>query len=74
MVQRNSDNGFTEAQLPSAARAADGIVMLAEDNADMRDYIRRLLEQRFTVVTARDGRRGAGTAPQEASPIYCLPT
>ena len=55
VVQRNSDNGFTEAQLPSAARGADGIVMLAEDNADMRDYIRRLLEQRFTVITARDG-------------------
>ena len=32
-----------------------GTVLLAEDNSDMRAYLERLLEQRFTVVPVRDG-------------------
>ena len=30
-------------------------VLLADDNADMRDYVGRLLEQQFDVITAIDG-------------------
>ncbi len=41
---------------PEGAKPARGIVLLAEDNADMRAYVQRLLERRFTVVPARDGR------------------
>ncbi len=29
--------------------------MLADDNADMRDYVRRLLSDRYEVETAADG-------------------
>jgi PAS domain S-box-containing protein len=31
------------------------VVLLADDNADMRDYVRRLLEERFSVIVAADG-------------------
>src|SRR5690606_829846 len=30
-------------------------ILVVDDNADMRDYVRRLLERRWDVVTARDG-------------------
>lgn len=30
-------------------------VLLADDNADMREYVKRLLSDQFTVVTAKDG-------------------
>lgn len=30
-------------------------VLLADDNADMRDYVKRLLSQQFHVITAKDG-------------------
>jgi PAS domain S-box-containing protein len=32
-------------------------VLLADDNADMRDYVRRLLGQRYEVTTVGDGRQ-----------------
>jgi signal transduction histidine kinase/CheY-like chemotaxis protein len=32
-----------------------GKVLLADDNADMRDYVKRLLSEQFTVITAKDG-------------------
>jgi signal transduction histidine kinase len=38
------------------AAPAGGRVLLADDNADMRDYIRRLLNGRCEVRTASDGR------------------
>ncbi|HEX8061102.1 MAG TPA: ATP-binding protein [Cyclobacteriaceae bacterium] len=31
------------------------VVLLADDNADMRGYVKRLLSDQFTVVTAKDG-------------------
>jgi signal transduction histidine kinase len=45
-----------------ALSAADGdpqksIVLLVDDNADMRDYVEDLLTQRFHVITAENGRR-----------------
>lgn len=30
-------------------------ILLADDNADMREYVRRLLEKQFIVITATDG-------------------
>ncbi len=47
----------TAAPAPKAAR-----VLLADDNADMRDYVRRLLEPQWTVETAEDGQRGLEAA------------
>ena len=42
--------------LPRDAEAgAEAHVLLADDNADMRDYLRHLLEPRWSVETAADG-------------------
>lgn len=37
------------------AEINEGIIVLADDNADMREYVQRLLSHRFTVITAMDG-------------------
>ncbi|RKH02158.1 ATP-binding protein [Corallococcus carmarthensis] len=41
-----------------------GHVLLADDNADMRDYVRRSLEGRFTVTAVADGRSALALARQ----------
>jgi signal transduction histidine kinase len=40
---------------PAAAAGSGERILVVDDNADMRTYIRRLLEPRWTVVTAADG-------------------
>ena len=40
-------------------------ILLADDNADMRDYIRRLLEPVYEVLTVTDGRQALRTALAE---------
>ncbi len=42
---------------PTAASAARARVLLADDNADMRDYVRRLLERHYDVVAVNDGQQ-----------------
>ena len=49
-----------------SAEQALGRVLVADDNADMRDYVRRLLAGRFVVETVADGR--AALAAVRASP------
>ena len=44
-------SGAAIAPLPSAR------ILLADDNADMRDYLRRLLSERYTVQVAANGAR-----------------
>jgi len=46
------DDNFEEAQSPSAIRP---VVLLVDDNSDMREYVRSLLATRFTVVSADNG-------------------
>jgi len=50
-----------EAPEPAAAAAAGGAarkrIVLADDNADMRDYVRRLLAREHEVVAVGDGRQ-----------------
>ncbi|MBV9776573.1 MAG: response regulator, partial [Acetobacteraceae bacterium] len=41
--------------LPNAADGQRSSVLLADDNADMRDYVRRLLGGRYDVAAAADG-------------------
>ncbi|WP_395849326.1 ATP-binding protein [Cystobacter fuscus] len=41
---------------PGRGLAPSGYILLADDNVDMRDYVRRLLETRFTVEAVADGR------------------
>ena len=39
----------------NVAAAGDELVLLADDNTDMRDYVRRLLAERYQVETVGDG-------------------
>ena len=57
-----------EAPAPPAER-----ILLADDNADMRDYLRRLLEPRWQVETVADG-RAALAAARRARPTSSSPT
>ena len=40
---------------PSGLEAAGGLIVLADDNADMRDYLRRLLGERYRVHAVANG-------------------
>jgi signal transduction histidine kinase/DNA-binding response OmpR family regulator len=43
---------------PEAGADKTNIILVVEDSADMRDYIRGALEPDYTVVDAKDGREG----------------
>jgi len=43
-------------------RAAGGRILVADDNADMRDYLRRLLAPRWTVAAVPDGATALASA------------
>jgi CheY-like chemotaxis protein len=50
-----------------------GRLLLADDNADMRDYARRLLvDQGYEVEAVADG-EAALAGPAATSPILCSP-
>jgi PAS domain S-box-containing protein len=49
---------------PAPPGVARPLILVAEDNADMRDYITRLLSERFEVVTAHDGQEALDFARQ----------
>lgn len=54
----NADDGAASAATAGVAPAVTpgrGRVLLVDDNADMRDYVRRLLSERFEVIPAPDG-------------------
>src|SRR6478672_6128076 len=44
--------------IPALQNTKKSRILLVEDNADMRDYVKRLLEQRYIVETASDGIAG----------------
>jgi PAS domain S-box-containing protein len=48
-------------QAPHAG-AATGTILLADDNADMREYVRRLLGQNYTVQTVTNGTEALAAA------------
>ena len=57
-----------------AVRSGEGArprILLADDNADMRDYVRRLLDERYEVVTVADG-EAALAATREQRPELVL--
>ncbi|HJU16384.1 MAG TPA: ATP-binding protein [Stellaceae bacterium] len=64
---------LTEPSLPLPAGAANDrpTILLADDNADMRDYLRRLLGVRYHVRTAADGEK-ALAALRERRPDLLL--
>jgi CheY-like chemotaxis protein len=44
------------------SRAHGGRILLADDNADMRDYVSRLLRERWTIEAVSDGQRALESA------------
>jgi PAS domain S-box-containing protein len=48
-------SGTTQAALSFAEHRADGRILLADDNADMREYVKHLLEQRYEVIAVSNG-------------------
>jgi PAS domain S-box-containing protein len=46
---------LTISSMPSARRAPSTRILFADDNADMRDYVRRLLAEQYEVETVADG-------------------
>jgi signal transduction histidine kinase len=56
-----------EAGVPSAGAAAPrGRVLLADDNADMRDYVRRVLSTTFDVEAVADGQEALEAARSQS--------
>jgi len=49
-------------QSPATSGVRGATILLADDNADMRDYIRRLLNTRFEVIAVADGEAGLAAA------------
>ena len=65
------------AERRSGRRRAGGAtrILLADDNADMRDYVRRLLRAALCEVEAvGDGEAGAGRGSATDRPTWCSPT
>jgi signal transduction histidine kinase len=65
---------------PGGAAAAEAVaaadvddtrahIVVADDNADMRDYLRRLLGARWRVTTARDGRQALEVMARDAADL-----
>jgi PAS domain S-box-containing protein len=48
--------------LPSPPEETEGFVLLADDNADMRDYVGKLLRKRYEVETACNGNEALNKA------------
>ncbi|GAB3953382.1 hypothetical protein GCM10028805_36990 [Spirosoma harenae] len=53
-LQATSAENYLAEPIP-VDQSAKPTVLLADDNADMRDYVQRLLQEQFVVVTAIDG-------------------
>ncbi len=49
------EGGVSQAEGGIAPRTAAGTLLLVDDNADMREYLARLLRPRWEVLTASDG-------------------
>jgi PAS domain S-box-containing protein len=70
-----SDELPLSAVLTEAGRPRPGppvkapVILLADDNADMREYVRRLLSQQYEVVTVSDGLAALESARQRAPDV-----
>ncbi len=54
-----------EEESEDSAQAQETVVLIVEDNADMRAYIRGHLEDLVTIVEAKNGREGVACAVEE---------
>jgi PAS domain S-box-containing protein len=73
-LEQSGDFGRGEAGLASRiSNASDKpTVLLVDDNRDMREYITRLLESRFRVISAEDGRYALDLIDEGARPDLVL--
>jgi PAS domain S-box-containing protein len=62
----NGPNIFDTTRGASTTGAARARVLIADDNADMRDYLLRLLSERYEVVTAANGEEALRAARERA--------
>jgi signal transduction histidine kinase len=62
-AEDRQDTASTE---PASVGGEKRTVLLADDNADMREYVRRLLDGPFRVLTARDGEEALAILEAEA--------
>ena len=51
----SEERGFKNSSMTSRGRPQSPRILFADDNADMRDYVRRLLADRYEVETVGDG-------------------
>ncbi len=68
-------------RLPSLAGAANTglaaqqeLLLVADDNADMRDYLTHLLRDQYRIHAVSNGRAGAAKRPATCAPTWCWPT
>lgn len=59
---RTTNRGVAYQGLAPLLEETSGRILLADDNADMRDYVRRLLEEHFTVESVADGEQALAAA------------
>ena len=52
----------TDKKIPNSRHQSDPILLLVEDNSDVRDYIRGFLDQNYRIIEAVDGKEGLQTA------------
>ena len=69
--QTNQSLAIGASDLPDAASGGRARILLADDNADMRDYVQRLLEARYQVTAVPDG-EAAWQAIARAKPDLVL--
>jgi PAS domain S-box-containing protein len=62
--EAETETGPPEREGAPAAAGVMEKILVADDNADMREYIRRLLEARYQVITAAHGREALNAAIQ----------
>ncbi len=60
------DDGFTSFHNGSHSAPKLGRILLADDNADMRDYVRRLLEDQYEVTAVSNGRLALQSLEQQS--------
>ena len=63
-------DGDAPTPAPGARRRRGARILVADDNADMREYVRRLLAERYEVEAAADG-EAALAARARGRPIWC---
>jgi PAS domain S-box-containing protein len=65
MRDENEDVAFSSSFIPHPSSLTSARILLAEDNADMRDYLRRLLAAHWTVEAMADGAAALAAALEQ---------